>query len=37
MKNYHVSYQYDFIDEFGQVQGFVLNDQECKELQIKIN
>lgn len=37
MREYKVSYKYDFIDEFGQVQGFVLNDQECRYLEITIN
>jgi tRNA G37 N-methylase Trm5 len=36
MKNNNVSYQYDFMDEYGRLNGFLLNEKKCAMLEIKV-
>lgn len=32
MNKYQVSFEFDFMDEFGRLNGFVLDENECKQL-----
>lgn len=32
MNKYQVSFEFDFMDEFGRLSGFILDENECKQL-----
>ncbi len=36
MKQHKVLFKYDFMDEFGKLSGFILNNEECENLNINI-